>query len=220
MSILSDRIFGLGFFFFIISSLVNVVNTLNRLIIGPLPIIYCSIVVILFEFFELFLILSLNWYMFSRLLMGYIWKNVGYLNDDFILFFIFLINTLLGVYVGAIILFLDAHKNPFYILCVGHNRADNHAIFLPHKIVLNNATLAFSFVTNYLLYRERHKLAKIHSTGRFSSGLPRVGKEHPGLKLLRTSIIVVFLLFLGQLPFILFNQYLWDGTINVFPKKS
>ena len=218
MVILSERIFGLGFVPFIMSSVVNVVNMLTRLIVGPLPDIYCTATVILFEFFEFFIVLSLNWFMLSRLLMGYVWKNVGYLNEEFILFSIFLINTILGLYVGAIILFLGAYKNPIYIVCRGHNPADYHDIFIPHKIILHIATVTFSSIVNFLLYRERHLLARIHSTGRFSSGLPRVGKHHPGVKFLRTSIIAATLLFIGQLPFALFNKYFWDGTINTFPK--
>ena len=147
--------FVMGFYYF------------PRLVLGPLPPSVCAGLTLFSITGEFFITATINEIFFFRILLAFIWKNVGLLDDFFIMRFLLVANSLLAGHFAAGHYLVDSYKKPSYIICVGANPNKFEETTMPVKVIVEGSRYIdfaesyhdFSSCRTYPIIRQNYSIS-------------------------------------------------------------
>ena len=133
---LPERILVMGLKVVAFVSFVTGLYYFPRLLLGPLPPTACAGITLFTITGEFFITATHNELFFFRILLSFVWKNVGTLDDSLIMRFLLVANSILAGHFAAGHYLVDSYKKPFYIICVGANPNRFEETAMPAKASL------------------------------------------------------------------------------------
>ena len=204
--------------------LVIMANNITILIYSSVFLLYpepgvtlCSAFTIFARMTYFFIVIIFLFIILTRLLYLTVWRNVGTMNEDFLLVFVQAITLIFTVLYGLLLVFFHGYKvTPIFVVC---SRAlpDTDVVVWDPVSFIGRLMLVLGTISVIVLAKERKKLDWLHRETKTPSGLPRFGTTHIGLHQYKTFILAKLVAFGFFVCNKLMIKYSVNGLVFLFP---